>query len=126
MGRLMLALKELGVADVTGVDIESEFINIAQKEGLNVVQSDVLDFLRNSDEKFDAIYCIDVIEHIKKEYQEELFVELNKHLNEDGFVVIKTINALAPMASYYRYRLLHQGRNRDIHDVEEDYLYLNP
>ncbi len=103
MGRLMLALKKLGITDVTGVDIDSELIKIAQKDGLNVVKSDLTDFLKSSDEKFDIIYCFDVLEHVEKEKQESLFIELNKHLSENGFIAIKTINALAPTANYYRY-----------------------
>ena len=103
MGRLMITLKELEITNIKGVDIEPEFIKIAKNEGLDVIQSDILDFLRNSDEKFDAIYCFDVIEHIDKELQEELFIELNRHLNNEGFVAIKTINALSPTASYFRY-----------------------
>lgn len=103
MGRFMLALKKLGYNNLVGLDIDKSQIEIAQKENLNVILCNAVEFFKKTEEVFDVIYCFDVLEHIKKDEQLEFFKLLNKHLSDTGFIVIRVPNALAPTASYYRY-----------------------
>lgn len=103
MGRFMLALKELGYDNIKGVDIDERQIDAAKKDGLDVIQEDAIEFLKNIQEKYDVIYCMDVLEHLPKTLQMEFLKEINNHLNNDGFCVFQVPNALSPIASRMRY-----------------------
>ena len=48
MGRMLLALKEVGFLNLKGVDIDVDQIGVAKKEGLDVTLSDGLDFLKST------------------------------------------------------------------------------
>lgn len=103
MGRLMLNLKQAGFNNIKGIDIDDSMLEAAKEEGLNVEKNDAVQFLRENTELFDVIYCFDVIEHIKKEEQIELFKLLNSHLKPEGFLVIRVPNALSPTSGFFRY-----------------------
>lgn len=103
MGRLMLTLKNHDFNNIKGVDIDASMIEFASKEGLDVVQADIISFLQKDDELYDVIYCFDIVEHLEKEEQITLFKLLNSHLKSDGFVVVRVPNALSPTAGFFRY-----------------------
>jgi 2-polyprenyl-3-methyl-5-hydroxy-6-metoxy-1,4-benzoquinol methylase len=103
MGRVLLMLREQGYENLTGVDIDESQAGTAKKEGLRVYQTDANDFLRDGSEKFDAVYCFDVLEHIEKEDQLPLLKLINSRLADGGFVVIRVPNALSPTSMYFRY-----------------------
>lgn len=103
MGRLMLTLKQHGFENIKGIDIDESMIELSLKEDLNVVKSDIISYLQNKDELYDVIYCFDVVEHLEKDEQIELFKLLNSHLTEEGFLVLRVPNALSPTAGFFRY-----------------------
>jgi 2-polyprenyl-3-methyl-5-hydroxy-6-metoxy-1,4-benzoquinol methylase len=103
MGRFMLMLKENGYQNLTGLDIDQSQIDVAQKENLNVFLSDASDFLMRNNEKYDVIYCFDVLEHIEKDNQLPLLKLIHQHLSDDGFLVLQVPNAMSPTATYFRY-----------------------
>ena len=103
MGRFLLKLKELGYYNQKGIDINSDFIQISQKENLNVEKEDIIRFLEKTEETFDVIYCFDLAEHLPKEKQPYFFKLINTHLNNNGFAVIRVPNALSPTANFFRY-----------------------
>lgn len=109
MGRLLLALKQEGCENLFGVDSDENSVMIAQKSLLNVVCADVYDFLKQDKNKYDVIYCLDLLEHIEKRVQIEILREVKKHLLPEGFLVIRVPNALAPLSSYFRYNDFTHG-----------------
>lgn len=103
MGRLMLALREDGFLNLTGVDLDEFQISAAKEENLNVFQADAISFLKNNEEKYDVIYALDILEHLPKDMQVEALQEINKHLKTNGFLVLRIPNALSPIAARMRY-----------------------
>ena len=103
MGRLMLTLKQAGFENIKGVDVDDSMVEAAKQEELDVEKKDAVQFLRENNELFDTIYCLDVVEHISKDEQIELFKLLNSHLKPDGFIAIRVPNALSPTSGLFRY-----------------------
>ncbi len=103
MGRCLLALRERGYSDLTGVDLDRSQIEVAQKSGLNVFLQDAESFLDESDRLFDAIYCFDLLEHVAKEKQLPLLRRIAERLTPNGRAVFQVPNALSPTAGYFRY-----------------------
>jgi 2-polyprenyl-3-methyl-5-hydroxy-6-metoxy-1,4-benzoquinol methylase len=103
MGRLMLMLKSMGYDNMVGVDIDRSQIEIARKENLNVRLTDVSDFLREDRQKYDVIYCFDMLEHIDKDRQLPLLKLIFNATNDEGSVVFTVPNGLAPLAGFFRY-----------------------
>jgi len=79
-------LKKLNLG--CGKDIKKGFLNldIARREGVDVV-ADISKRLPFPKERFDVIYCSNVIEHIKE--IDPLFIELYRILSPQGKVIIK-------------------------------------
>ncbi|MDR3164567.1 MAG: class I SAM-dependent methyltransferase [Synergistaceae bacterium] len=103
IGRTLLMLRGQGYENLTGIDIDESQAETAKKEGLRVYRTDANDFLSDGSEKYHAVYCFDVLEHIEKEEQLPLLKLVNSRLADDGFVVIRVPNALSPTFGYFRY-----------------------
>ena len=78
------------------MDFDEDAINHAKKtlteSGISFVCDDFLEKVYGS---FDAVICLDVIEHIYPTEQERLMQTVCKNLKEDGFCVIGTPNETA-------------------------------
>jgi 2-polyprenyl-3-methyl-5-hydroxy-6-metoxy-1,4-benzoquinol methylase len=104
-GTFLYFLKKEGYRNILGIDISPEQTDLAKKIGIYEVKCQgVLQFLKNTTEKFDIITAFDVIEHFHKD---ELlsFVELvSKALNShSGVFILRTVNGESPFAGRYRY-----------------------
>jgi len=93
-GLLLKFLKDNGYKNVLGIDVSVEQIEIADVQGLNVLQSDVLTFLSSTDENFDLIFALDLIEHFSKNELIELAKNVYNRLNNNGMFVFHTPNGL--------------------------------
>lgn len=90
-GEFLEAFKEKGF-EVYGVDSNSELVQYTQSKGLNIVEDDIINFLRVTKNKFDVITCLHVIEHLYP-YQLTEVVRLSYDcLNSDGLVIFETPN----------------------------------
>lgn len=103
MGRFLLAYRENGYKNISGVDIDSYQIAVAKKEKLEVKKMEAIKFFKKNKKKFDLITMIDCLEHIDKDKQIKLLRNINKSLSEDGKLVIRVPNALSPSFGYMRY-----------------------
>lgn len=103
MGRLLLAFREKGYENLGGVDVDDYQIGIARKEKLDVALMGAGQFFSENKKSFDLITMIDCLEHIDKDQQINLLTEMNKSLTNDGALVIRVPNALAPAFGYFRY-----------------------
>ena len=94
-GLVSSELKKLG-AEIVSADINEEFADF--------IQADMEKPLPFSDESFDAVVCLEGIEHIL--HPESLFSELARVLKKGGILIITTPNV---QSFYSRYQLLCTG-----------------
>lgn len=98
-GELVFWGARSGVALVTGVDYAKSAIDLAasakaklekeirKKVSLKKMDAKKLNLANNS---FDAVFLIEVLEHLYPEEQESVFKEIDRVLKGDGFVFIHT------------------------------------
>ena len=67
-GGLLLALRELGCEEISGVDSNSELCSLAESFGLPVTRSDLGDYLCSEQLKTGVYFYLDVIEHVPFEF----------------------------------------------------------
>lgn len=102
-GCFMQTLLQKGFHNIKGIDIDEHLTSIAKNKKLNVQTCDAVDFLSQNTEKYDVIYCLDLLEHIDKNEQIKFLTMIESHLTDSGFCVLKVPNALTPLESYFRY-----------------------
>lgn len=96
-GKYITQLEDLGYKNTTGIDISPEQIEYAQKElGLkNVSLEDGLKFLAKSKKKYDAIYMMDVLEHLDLEDSINIGKLIYKNLKPGGKFIIQVPNGMS-------------------------------
>ncbi len=62
-GIFLELLKESGI-DAVGVDRNEAIVEKARQKGLQVIHSDLFDYLSRTEEKFDGIFCSHLLEHL--------------------------------------------------------------
>jgi 2-polyprenyl-3-methyl-5-hydroxy-6-metoxy-1,4-benzoquinol methylase len=101
-GSMITALKNNGFSNVTGVDISAEQVAMAHKMGVSeVVEGDILQYLRDNEGSFDLILGMDIVEHFTKDELCDLLELVKKALRRNGRVVFRTPNVDAPLGSIY-------------------------
>lgn len=60
---------------------------------------DVLDYLKENNQKFNVIFLMDLIEHIPKDKIVSMLKQLYSCLDKNGFLIIKTPSAESPLFS---------------------------
>ena len=109
-------LKQNKFMNYVGVDDSSEQLKICRKFVTNnILQADILKFLRNTDKHFDMVIMFDLIEHIKKENIIELLNLIFKVLNSGGEILIRTPN----MASFPGLNLRYDDFTHEIGFTKE-------
>ena len=103
-GGLIYWLKKLGYKNVLGVDISIEQIEYAKKLGIaDVVQNNLIDFIRDKNEYYDLIFLRDVLEHFNKEEIIDIMSLVYNSLKKGGKIIIQTPNGAGIFGSRYRY-----------------------
>ena len=101
-GSLLMALKNAGYTNLSGMDLSSEQVEMAHKMGVSeVVLGDAMQFLRDAKEGFDVITGMDIIEHFTKDELVELLQLIKGKLNPGGIAIFRTPNMDAPIASAF-------------------------
>jgi SAM-dependent methyltransferase len=95
-GHYIGALQMLGYKNVIGVDVSESIVNYCKKQGLNVVQDNLVNYLKVNKNKHDVIIFNDVIEHFSKSEIIKILYLLRDSLKDDGIVICKTDNEANP------------------------------
>ncbi len=126
-GNKTLPLIEEG-CKIDFVDLDQISLSLIKKNNnINIYNVDAIKFLENIDKKYDVIFCIDVIEHIEKEYQLRFLDLLISRLKFKGILLLQTINNNSPFANIYFYGDITHTRILPFELVEnfvkKNYLY---
>jgi 2-polyprenyl-3-methyl-5-hydroxy-6-metoxy-1,4-benzoquinol methylase len=103
-GTFLYFLKKEGYKNILGVDVSPEQIELAKKIGINEIKCrNVLDFLKNIEDKFDVITAFDLIEHFRKDEFLLLSKLVYRALKAQGLFILRTINGESPFSGRLRY-----------------------
>lgn len=104
-GGMLQALYKDGFRNLTGIDMCESNIQIARKRNRSIqyIIGDGIEFLKNSSEKYDIIYCRAVLEHMDKEDVMEAIWEMKRHCSDRGGVLIDVPNMDWIWATHERY-----------------------
>ena len=101
-GSLLMALKQAGYQKIKGMDLSEEQVNMAQEFGVNEVElGDAMCFFRDSQDQFDVITGMDIIEHFTKDELVELLKLIQSKLKPSGIAIFRTPNMDAPIANAF-------------------------
>lgn len=119
-GEFLSLLKESGIG-ARGVDFNSEMVRYCKDRGLDVLQTDALEYLASLDDSsIDGVFMDDFLEHLRTEQMVRLPKLCYKKLVEGSYMIIKTINplSLATFTDYY----LDPTHTRALHPRGLEYL----
>lgn len=102
-GEMLDLLKEAGVT-ARGVDTDHDMVRYGRSKGHNVIQMDALAFLRTQPAaSIDAIFCAQMIEHLRYPELKELLELCRSRLTLSGLFIAETVNphALEAFKTFY-------------------------
>ncbi|TWT40899.1 Ubiquinone biosynthesis O-methyltransferase [Phycisphaerae bacterium RAS1] len=117
-GRLLRFFTKRGYTNVMGVDLSGEEVELARKIHPNVVQANLLDFLKEHQNEFDLITATDIIEHLTKDEVLDFLDGVNGALRPGGRVILQTVNADVPWGLMHRYHDLTHELAFNPHSIE--------
>ncbi len=98
-GSLLVALREQGFSNCQGVDLDEALVRHG-REALKVAieQSTWYSYLENSQEIYDTIIALDVLEHLPREELLPTLKITRERLAPGGRLILRAPNALCPLA----------------------------
>lgn len=103
-GSLIHFTKLAGYKNVKGIDLSQEEVNLAHELGIpEIQQGNIVDFLSSTQEKFDAIFLMDVLEHIESSDAIILLEKINNVLNPGGRLILHVPNGEGLFGMRIRY-----------------------
>jgi len=104
-GEMLYCLEREGIKNTAGVDLCREEIDEGRSfvKG-NLVHSDVLEYLRQTDSKsLDFVTAFNFLEHLSKEYLRDVLLETRRVLRPGGTLVGMVPNSISPFSGITRY-----------------------
>lgn len=92
-GEFLELLKENNIAAI-GVEVYDEFVELCRNKGLNVVQQDALEYLKEQEE-IDGIFAGQLIEHLPLESTIELCSLAYEKMKVGGYLILETPNPMS-------------------------------
>lgn len=89
-------LKSEGYERLTGLDLDEKQVTIAKQLGFNAQRQTALDFLIQSNDGYDMIVMLDIIEHFTREEIFPILREVYRRLRAGGRLVLSVPNAESP------------------------------
>lgn len=86
-GIFVSLLQEAGI-DAVGVERNTDIVSYGRGMGLNIIAADALEFLVNTEETFDGIYCSHFVEHLPIDVVQQLLTNLARVISDNGVVVL--------------------------------------
>jgi len=103
-GALLQIIKELGYKNIEGIDVDEGLVQYCVSKGLNChLINHTADFLKDNEEEYDLITCIDVLEHIPHQEQIEFITCIKNSLTNNGVFICQVPNASASLSMRHRY-----------------------
>ena len=90
-GEFLRLMRENGIP-AKGVDLYAEYVEMAERQGLDVCRADGIAYLRDTEEQFGGIFCSQVIEHINFADLQSLCFSACQKLAPGGYLVLETPN----------------------------------
>lgn len=101
-GSLVYYLKAKGYTNIIGIDVSESQVKMAHQLGLKeVIQGDLITYLKENPNSFDVILGIDIIEHFGKNELVDLIALIHQALKPKGTAIFRTPNLDAPFASIF-------------------------
>ena len=94
-GKFLNFLKSKSFNNITGLEIGKEQCNFLKGKDIDLIETDLMSFLSNSNQKFDLITMFDVLEHFNKNEILIIVSSLKKRLNKSGKLIIQVPNGEA-------------------------------
>lgn len=108
--------------EARGIDGNPEMVAVCKDRGLNVAESDITSYLRETPSaSLGGIFAAQVIEHLPPNHLREMLGACHRALRENGRLVVETVNPrslVALVESFYR-DLSHQ---KPLHPETVDFL----
>jgi len=91
-GELLLLLREAGV-EATGIEGDTALAGAAQRRGLDVIEGDVLEVLRDlENDAWGAVTAIHLFEHLSSSVLAAVLAEIRRVLRPGGLLIIECPN----------------------------------
>ncbi len=120
-GEFVELLEKNGISAI-GVEIDDSMIKEAEKRGIKLLKSDIIEFLKTRvDNSIDGIFSSQVIEHLEFEYLEEMLELAYKKLSPGGIIVLETVNPLSWFSFSHIY-LLDPTHKLPVHPMMLEFL----
>lgn len=101
-GTILYGLRNFGFTNIAGIDVSKEAVMYCRKQGLNVIEQDVLYY--QGKERYDFVIMSHVIEHLPKEKVIPILTVLRENLlSNKGEVFIMVPNAQSNTDCYWAY-----------------------
>lgn len=92
-GNFVYHLQQEGYKNASGIDVSPEQIEKGRAMGIsNLHCGDLIPFLQNSSEQYDAVIAKDVIEHFTKDEVFEILMAVSKVLKPNGIFIMQVPN----------------------------------
>lgn len=102
-GKLLYLFKQLGYENISGVDISPEQVKLARQITPSITEGNVLNWLKDNNDKYDFITALDIVEHF---YKDEVLLFLDTcydALKPGGRLVVQTSNGDSIWGTSIRY-----------------------
>ena len=94
-GRWLRYLQKSGYENITGVDVGEEQNRFLSQKKIPVIESDIINYLETTKDRFDVVTCFDVLEHFNKNEIVELLPLVKNILTDRGVLIIRVPNGEA-------------------------------
>ncbi len=95
-GQFMYFLRKEGYERLTGLDLDKQQVEIARQLGFEVHEQTALEYLVRSENGYDMIVMLDIIEHFTREELFPLLREVYRKLRTGGRLILSVPNAESP------------------------------
>jgi SAM-dependent methyltransferase len=103
-GTLLEFLAEQGARELIGFEIEKESVDIANKNGMHVeLTKDIISSIASIQHKVNAIFMMDVLEHLEIELHSSVLTAARQKLDKDGHFICQVPNANSALAARMMY-----------------------